>query len=261
MKSLRDTRGFTLIELLVVIAVLAILIALLVPLGTHTLWVAKKMFCASNLRQIHMGITAAAGDHNGQYLDCRFGENAGNNHMGVQKCFNKEEWPQLAEAGLAVATSDPVYSYVAPVWKCPDRAYEPQIEPGFPQLVMGYQYFGGIETWNTPKGRFESRSPVNTATAQGRWCLAADAVGRIDRVWGGGRASAYKDMPPHRKNTAWPVGGNVCYVDGSVKWVKFDDMVMFHSWSWGGRRDYFSQQDDLGAYHPDASHWGRNNKH
>jgi len=261
MRRVRN-KGFTLIELLVVISILAILLAIIVPTSTHMLWFAKKASCASNLHQIHIGITAAAGDHNGQYIDCRYGESDGPNpgHAGVQKAFNKEEFPMLADAGLASLTSDPVYNYIAPLWACPDREYQPQIEPGFPQLVMGYQYFGGIDAWNTPSGVKPSRSPVNIGTAQGDWALTADAIGRIDGAWGAGRASAYGDMPPHRKNTPWPLGGNIGYVDGSVKWVLFDDMFKMHSWSWGGRRDYYCFQNDTGDYVPSGSNLGINNK-
>jgi len=252
-------RGFTLIELLVVISVLAILLALIVPASTHMIWFAKKVSCASNLHQIHIGITAAAGDHGGQFIDCRFGESDGPNpgHAGVQKAFNPEEWPMLEDAGLAQNIG--VGNYTSKVMACPDRDYEPQVEGTF-QFVVGYQYFGGIDSWNTPSGKFPSRSPVNIGTAQGGWALTADPVGRIDGAWGAGRATAYKDMPPHRKSTPWPLGGNVGFVDGSVKWILFDDMMKIHSWSWGGARDYFFYQRDLGTYVPPASALGMNNK-
>ena len=62
--------------------------------------------------------------------------------------------------------------------------------------------------------------------------------------WGGGRATAFKDMPPHKNSQRLPEGGNHLYMDGSVSWVNFNKMLFLHSWSTGGARDaYFFQED------------------
>jgi len=42
-----------------------------------------------------------------------------------------------------------------------------------------------------------------------------------------------------------PIGGNQCYADGSVRWVKFQQMYFIHSWNPGGRQ-YYIYQEDLG---------------
>ena len=88
------------------------------------------------------------------------------------------------------------------------------------------------------------RFPVKSSTSRPSWAPAADAVLKIDNEWGGGRATAFKDMPPHKNSQRLPEGGNHLYMDGSVSWVNFNKMLFLHSWSTGGARDaYFFQED------------------
>ncbi len=71
---------------------------------------------------------------------------------------------------------------------------------------------------------------------------------KIDGAWGGGRDTAYKDMPQHARGRGGPpIGGNQGYVDGSVRWVKFSKMYYLHTWNTDGSRIAYFYQDDLGA--------------
>src|SRR5262249_573890 len=63
MESGSRSRGFTLIELLVVIGVVAILAAILLPVFDQVRERARAMTCASNLRQLGVGLTMYAQDH------------------------------------------------------------------------------------------------------------------------------------------------------------------------------------------------------
>ena len=56
-------RGFTLIELLVVIAIIAILAAILFPVFARARENARKTNCASNVKQILLGIHQYAQDY------------------------------------------------------------------------------------------------------------------------------------------------------------------------------------------------------
>ena len=58
---------FTLIELLVVIAIIAILAAMLLPALSRARYIAKLVVCVNSQRQVIVGATAYAAEHDGYY--------------------------------------------------------------------------------------------------------------------------------------------------------------------------------------------------
>lgn len=234
-----DRRGFTLVELLVVIAIVAILASLLLPALARAKERGRRAVCLSNLSQLLKACTMYAMDNEDKFFTARNG--------AVQVALNPIEKKAATAAGLFGTT-----------WTCPNRPNFPVYEAVYDQWLIGYQYFGGITNWNTPRGVFPARSPVKLSSANPFWVLAADATMKIQKVWGGG-SDMFADMPPHRNSEKRPEGGNQVHVDGSARWIPFEKMYFVHTWqsfvstnnsgSWTNNdRQAFFYQDDLGEY-------------
>ncbi len=66
---MREYKGFTLIELLVVIAVIALLMALLIPVLRAAREQGQRAVCLSNLRQLTFAWLAYADEHDGVLVE------------------------------------------------------------------------------------------------------------------------------------------------------------------------------------------------
>ena len=265
----RRLTAFTLVEMLLVVALISLLISLLLPSLSKSREMTRRALCGTNMASIQRGIVTYGSANQGRIIVVRGRQ--------VQKAFNaigadvhgNRIWDKdidwvdaMATVGLAVGPKvnvggSLVHHKPAEFWDCPSRPYKSQWEPSYPQLVVGYQYFGGIDRWTNPYvASMPSRSPLSTKS-KGNWTLVADAAMKIDGVWGGGRASAYGGLPAHRDGAfEHPAGGNQMTFDGSVQWVEFNKLIFIHSWG-GFNRTSYMYQNDLGEWTPPATAYGQ----
>ena len=243
--------AFTLIELLVVIAIIAILAALLLPALSKAKERGKRTVCLAHLKQIGMAGIIYATDY-GDYVPP-----AGKNLYPVQIDSTDPSFAVWRTLQVPIdQTNGPS------VWDCPNR-------PGFPkwagtQVVIGYQYYGGITNWINEAGDEPSASPVKTTLSKPGWCLAADLVAQpTGNLWNypgtdsDTAASGWSYLPAHKGDGMYPVGGNEVFIDGHAEWLKTGGLSStpwrdYHSWAdpstGGGTRRIYMYEEDVGPY-------------
>ncbi|QNN21432.1 type II secretion system protein [Planctomycetales bacterium ZRK34] len=256
--------AFTLIELLVVVAIIATLIAVLLPSLAAAREATRRTVCGINQRTIHQLMTMYASDNSGVYIITRhrtvqivFSDSDEQTNLTYNRTADKTvPWFDLMERyGLLDHADDGAGATIPKLksfWACPSQValgFEPYLS-GNQNLVHGYQYFGGIETWTNPwkPGGINSRSPVTLNTARPAWVLLAEANRKPDGNWNQNGCTPHFNDAENR-----PVGGNEVFIDGSVQWVPWGNQWVFvHTWDPYSltHRTAFLAQQDLGGWEP-----------
>jgi len=114
-------RGFTLIELLVVVAIIAVLLALLMPVSSRAHALAKRLKCAGNLKQLTLAWQMYLSDND----ECFYqGVNANIKYGGWKGL--RGWWPRVLNPYVGLSDPNRVTEQDAKVFRCPaDRGGVP----------------------------------------------------------------------------------------------------------------------------------------
>jgi prepilin-type N-terminal cleavage/methylation domain-containing protein/prepilin-type processing-associated H-X9-DG protein len=144
--SRKSPKGFTLIELLVVIAIIAILAAILFPVFAQAREKARQISCASNMKQLSLGVIQYTQDYDEMYpigvIDgCQWGGGCGGTWNWAQMVS-----PYLKATGVYGCPDDPGSGNVqqpaaANAWKGYVMSYAAN---GYQSWVAGNGYAGGL---------------------------------------------------------------------------------------------------------------------
>lgn len=149
-------RGFSLIDTLVTISVVALLIAILLPSLSGAREAARRVVCASNVRQLGIGIQMFADDHDGKLPDSMYvslaagmnGDTSAQQQMMTLRApnsdSNEQKWDGL---GVLYATD---YLVAPKLFYCPshhgDHGFNvySRVFNGYRERVVGNYHFRGI---------------------------------------------------------------------------------------------------------------------
>lgn len=142
---MRRRDAFTLIELLVVIAVIAILMALLVPVLHRIREQGKRAVCLSNLKQMSVAWNLYADDNDDRIVS---GNTTLGGHNRDGACW--VYWPGAdspAETRLQGIRDGLLYRYCSNVklYKCPTGVREEVVTYAIPDSMNGYDHIPGAE--------------------------------------------------------------------------------------------------------------------
>lgn len=209
-----NSRGFTLIELLVVIAVIAILTAMALPALSSGKGKAKQVACASNMRQIGVGMLIYADEHDGWL--------PGTSHSsGTNASWIYSLAPYVGNADrIRISPADPHgdlrvrsrgTSYVMNEWTSVD-ARDP-----FGKLRESYRRLDALKKPSDTMTVFIISDSAGVGTTQDH---------THSRNWHKGWNAVIADIQPDRHNTGRPAAdksegaANYLYADGHVSSIR-----------------------------------------
>lgn len=214
-ERLRRRRAFTLIELLVTISIIAILAAILFPVFARARENARRASCASNMKQLALGMMMYAQDY-----DDRLYSKVPANYASV--------WDVAYAPYLADATS---WLYYCPSANNKFKGRRPPASStNSTNFGVYYSDYGIPTTWRASNNSspwasavvsrvFNSR-PLGALPNPTKTCMIGEVMAQPDLGRGAMYFGAEGKYAKYLREARHLGGSNYAFVDGHVKWLK-----------------------------------------
>jgi len=225
----RTLLGFTLIELLVVIAIIAILAAILFPVFAQAREAARKTSCTSNLKQLGTAMAMYRSDYDSRFAMAGWNStnggilDTGNDWQNAIYPYVKSKqayWCPSSTDGHSTTDESHAWNRTATDYLMNNNinggrvgALESRLNApaDCAMLIEGHSDWGGGGATCIPGW---SQTPMTN----NYWCNEYSTWGNQSKLvtgaWDGHANYREWGLPRHQG------GGNVCYADGHVKFVK-----------------------------------------
>ncbi len=209
----RRAGGFTLIELLVVIAIIAILAAILFPVFAKAREKARQASCASNLKQLALGMLMYAQDYDEKLCWCCVPETRSNDPDNN----TLPDW----RPGSNTVTSQRYNGLIMPYIKNRQIFYCPSVPLGINSYAVPRQIFQGNSGC---RGQMLAVIPLpaeHVMISDGAGTRGLCGPNRSSKrdtcggIWGGAENQTFIDRYERHNG-----GSNIAFIDGHVKWQR-----------------------------------------
>lgn len=148
-------KAFTLIELLVVVSIIALLVAILLPVLSNVKFASRTTMCSTRLKQIGIGATAYAVDNKDEYPHKM--DPATDRYLNAidNKYYRWEHKPWVIKSKGKfdyVPLVEPYFSELSEIFVCPhiDYDWDKNYSPSTNATVIPYAMYWGISSTGNP---------------------------------------------------------------------------------------------------------------
>jgi len=237
----RSPHGFTLVELLVVVSIIALLLAILLPAIQGARAAARRVSCASNLRQVGLSTQMYAQTFDSHLpMSGTFGDNPGAG-------YDKRRWDLdsfLALNAIMSGSRTEDEDSFSEAFLCPGQYAANSFNVFQSEKLVTMDYF--LTTWGPhfrdnddrfyaatlPRRITDSVQTYDPPPSRPfRPIIVADKLTyrrTTTSMWAGNHNP--RTFEPAGDPAAAGVGGNSLYIDGHVEWAGGDDLMVFGTW-------------------------------
>ena len=233
MRGRYTLKAFTLIELLVVIAIIALLAAILFPAFNLVREKARTTSCASNLKQIGLGVLQYTQDFDDHYPNGTYYDGTGSQSWRIGSGWGSQIYPYVKSVGTYTCPSDitkstavnhPVsYAYncnfLRFIGTASHAANSSELNGPTKTVMFMESQLGGTSNTNVASPTDPNSPTSNGLGANNTYCYAGYMGGGLGTFSGAATCSygGALNIGPDGRHL---LGANFAMADGHVKWFR-----------------------------------------